>query len=123
MKWIIPIVLLMIVFSLGSALYYMMKDRGNSSRMVRSLMLRIGLSVALFLGILLAYYFGLIEATGIKVGTNENVIKERVYKKLSGLKAPIFILLTSNKQRCKDQARLRQQSANTKLRPQKQSDA
>ncbi|MEA9603106.1 MULTISPECIES: twin transmembrane helix small protein [unclassified Polynucleobacter] len=70
MKWIIPIVLLMIVFSLGSALYYMMKDRGNSSRMVHSLMLRIGLSVALFLGILLAHYFGLIEATGIKVGTN-----------------------------------------------------
>jgi hypothetical protein len=70
MKWIIPIVLLMIVFSLGSALYYMMKDRGNSSRMVHSLMLRIGLSIALFLGILLAHYFGLIEATGIKVGTN-----------------------------------------------------
>jgi len=70
MKWIVPIVLLMIVFSLGSALYYMMKDRGNSSRMVHSLMLRIGLSVALFLGILLAHYFGLIEATGIKVGTN-----------------------------------------------------
>jgi hypothetical protein len=70
MKWLIPIVLLMIVFSLGSALYYMMKDRGNSSRMVHSLMLRIGLSVALFLGILLAHYFGLIEATGIKVGTH-----------------------------------------------------
>jgi len=70
MKWLIPIVLLMIVFSLGSALYYMMKDRGNSSRMVRSLMLRIGLSVALFIGILLANYLGLIQATGIKVGTN-----------------------------------------------------
>ena len=70
MKWLIPIVLLMIVFSLGSALYYMMKDRGNSSRMVHSLMLRIGLSVALFIGILLAHYFGLLEATGIKVGTN-----------------------------------------------------
>ena len=70
MKWIIPIVLLMIVASLGSALYYMMKDRGNSSRMVRSLMLRIGLSIALFLGILLAHYLGFIQATGIKVGTN-----------------------------------------------------
>jgi len=70
MKWIIPIVLLMIVASLGSALYYMMKDKGNSARMVHSLMLRIGLSVALFLGILLAHYFGFIEATGIKVGTN-----------------------------------------------------
>jgi hypothetical protein len=70
MKWIIPIILLMIVASLGSALYFMMKDRGNSSRMVRSLMLRIGLSLALFIGILLAHYFGLIESTGIKVGTN-----------------------------------------------------
>jgi Protein of unknown function (DUF2909) len=70
MKWIIPVVLLMIVVSLGSALYYMMKDKGSSSRMVHSLMLRIGLSIALFLGILIAHYFGYIEATGIKVGTN-----------------------------------------------------
>ena len=70
MKWIIPVVLLMIVVSLGSALYFMMKDRGNSSRMVHSLMLRIGLSIILFLGILLAHYFGFIQATGIKVGSN-----------------------------------------------------
>jgi hypothetical protein len=70
MKWIIPVALLFIVGSLGSALYFMMKDRGGSSRMVYSLMLRIGLSVLLFLGILIAYYFGWIEATGIRVGTN-----------------------------------------------------
>jgi L-cystine uptake protein TcyP (sodium:dicarboxylate symporter family) len=70
MKWIIPVVLLCIVASLGSALFYMMKGRGNSSKMVHSLMLRIGLSIALFIGILVAHYFGLIEATGIKVGTN-----------------------------------------------------
>jgi hypothetical protein len=70
MKWIIPIALLMIVASLGSALYYMMKDKGNSTRMVHSLMLRIGLSIALFIGILLAHYFGYIEATGIRVGVN-----------------------------------------------------
>jgi len=70
MKWIIPVALLLIIASLGSALYYMMKDRGNSSRMVHSLMLRIGLSIALFLGILLAYHFGYIQPTGIKVGIN-----------------------------------------------------
>ena len=70
MKWIIPVALLLIVASLGSALYYMMKDRGNSSRMVHSLMLRIGLSIALFLGILVAYHFGDIQPTGIKVGIN-----------------------------------------------------
>jgi len=70
MKWIIPVVLLMIVASLGSALFYMMRGKGNSSKMVHSLMLRIGLSLALFLGILIAHYFGFIQATGIKVGTN-----------------------------------------------------
>lgn len=70
MKWIILVVLLIIVASLGSALFYMMKGRGNSSKMVHSLMLRIGLSIALFIGILVAHYFGLIEATGIRVGTN-----------------------------------------------------
>ena len=70
MKWIIPVVLLIIVASLGSAMYYMLKGRGNSSKMVHSLMLRIGLSIALFIGILVAHYFGLIESTGIKVGTS-----------------------------------------------------
>ena len=70
MKWIIPIALLMMVASLGSALYYMMRGKGNSSKMVHSLMLRIGLSIALFIGILLAHYFGYIEATGIRVGVN-----------------------------------------------------
>jgi hypothetical protein len=70
MKWIIALALLMIVASLGSALYYMMKDKGSSTRMVRSLMLRISLSLLLFLGILIAYHFGYIQPTGIKVGVN-----------------------------------------------------
>jgi hypothetical protein len=67
MKWMIALILLVIIGSLGSALYFMMKDKGNSSRMVHSLMLRIGLSIALFTGIWIAYYFGLIESTGLKV--------------------------------------------------------
>jgi hypothetical protein len=70
MKWVIPMVLILIIASLGSALYYMMKGKGNSSRMVHSLMLRIGLSLALFIGILLAHYLGYIEASGIHVGVN-----------------------------------------------------
>jgi hypothetical protein len=68
MKWIMPAALLLIIASLGSALYYMMKDKGNSSRMVHSLMLRIGLSIALFLGIWLAYSLGYNQPTGIKIG-------------------------------------------------------
>ncbi len=68
MKWVIAIALLIIVGSLGSALFFMMRDKGGSSRMIHSLMLRIGLSIALFAGIWIAHYFGLIESTGIQVG-------------------------------------------------------
>jgi hypothetical protein len=68
MKWIILSALILIISSLGSALYFMMKDRGGSARMVRSLALRIGLSIALFAGIWVAHSLGYIQATGIKIG-------------------------------------------------------
>ena len=48
--------MLLIVYSLGSALYYMVKDKGNSARMVRSLTIRIGLSLILF-GIMMAWTY------------------------------------------------------------------
>lgn len=38
-----------IIYSLGSALYFMFKDQGNSTRMVKSLSIRIGLSLFLFI--------------------------------------------------------------------------
>ena len=67
MKWIILFLLILIIGSLGSALFFMMKDKGGSSRMVRSLMLRIGLSILLFIGIWVAYSLGYIQSTGLKI--------------------------------------------------------
>ena len=55
-----------ILFSLGSALYYLMNDKSGSTRTVWALTVRIGLSVALFLLVLLAHHFGLIESTGLR---------------------------------------------------------
>lgn len=55
-----------ILFSLGSALYYLMNDKSGSHRTVWALTVRIGLSVALFLLVLLAHHFGLIESTGLR---------------------------------------------------------
>lgn len=52
--------LLAIVASLASAAVFMFRDRGNSKRMVKALALRVGLSLALFLMLMAAYYFGLI---------------------------------------------------------------
>lgn len=67
MKWIILIVFLFIFASLGSALFFMMRDKGKSSNTVYSLMLRVGLSITLFIGIWIAHTLGYIHSTGIQV--------------------------------------------------------
>ncbi|HRL22336.1 twin transmembrane helix small protein [Alcaligenes sp. SDU_A2] len=68
MRMLVLVVFLGIVGSLASALVYLMKDRGNSSRMAYALTWRVGLSVALFLFVLLAHHWGWIESTGVPVG-------------------------------------------------------
>jgi predicted membrane channel-forming protein YqfA (hemolysin III family) len=65
MRIVIVIMLLAIVGSLTSALFYLMKDQGKGKRTVTALSIRIGLSVLLFLAILLAGHFGWIHSTGI----------------------------------------------------------
>jgi len=45
----------------------MMRDRGRTPNMMRSLMLRVGFSVALFLFILFAHWMGWIHSTGIQM--------------------------------------------------------
>ena len=59
MRYVVIVVLLLILASLGSAVFFMMRDRGNSTRMVKALAIRVGLSVALFLFLMGGYYFGL----------------------------------------------------------------
>jgi DUF2909 family protein len=49
-----------IVFSLGSALFHLSRGKGDPQKMVRALTIRVGLSVALFILLMLAWYNGLI---------------------------------------------------------------
>jgi hypothetical protein len=60
MRIVVILFLVFIVASLGSALYYLVKDRGGSERMARALTVRVVLSVALFALLMLGFYFGLI---------------------------------------------------------------
>jgi len=53
--------LVAIVASLGSAAVFMLRGRGDSRRMARALAWRVGLSVTLFVVLLLGYYFGLLQ--------------------------------------------------------------
>jgi hypothetical protein len=52
--------LLAIVGSLMSGLVFLYRDRGEGTRTVKALTLRIGLSIALFIVLLLSYRFGLV---------------------------------------------------------------
>ncbi|WP_426104073.1 twin transmembrane helix small protein [Massilia sp. TSP1-1-2] len=65
MKILVAIAFIMILGSLGSALFFLMRDKGKSNRTVHALALRVGLSVTLFLLLLGAHYMGWIQPTGI----------------------------------------------------------
>ncbi|MDB5875247.1 MAG: putative transrane protein [Ramlibacter sp.] len=73
MKYLVAIAFLAIIASLGSALYFMMKDgrdgKAKTSNMARALAIRVGLSILLFVCILLAWKFGYIQPTGIPLTT------------------------------------------------------
>jgi low temperature requirement protein LtrA len=64
-KLLIVICLIGIIISLGTGLFHMVNDKGESKRMVRALTVRISLSVALFVLLWIAYANGLIEPHGI----------------------------------------------------------
>jgi hypothetical protein len=59
-----------ILVSLGSALYQLTRSGGDSKKMIRSLAIRVGLSVALFLLLMIAWYAGLIAPHGLPVQAN-----------------------------------------------------
>ncbi len=58
--------LVLIVFSLGTALYFLYHDRGQGTRMVKALAIRVALSASLIAFLLLSYYFGWIGENGLR---------------------------------------------------------
>jgi hypothetical protein len=59
-KILVIIFLLAIVGSLGSALFFLVRDQGKSKRTVKALAVRVGLSLLLFLILMAGHYFGFI---------------------------------------------------------------
>ena len=72
MKFLVALAFLAIIASLGSALFFMMMDgrdgKPKTSNMARALAWRVGISVMLFICILVAWKLGYIQPTGIPVG-------------------------------------------------------
>lgn len=80
MKYLVIIAFVLIIGSLASALFFMMRgskqtgaqsgldDERKSANMVRALALRVGFSIVLFVCILIAWKLGYIQPTGIPPG-------------------------------------------------------
>jgi hypothetical protein len=72
MTYLVAIAFLAIIASLATALFFMMKDGTNgkakTSGMAKALAFRIGLSVLLFVCILISWKLGYIQPTGLPVG-------------------------------------------------------
>jgi hypothetical protein len=66
-KIIIVLAFAGIIASLFSALFFMMRDKGRTRNTVRALALRVGLSISLFVFLLVGHQMGWIQSTGISV--------------------------------------------------------
>lgn len=58
MKIIIVLLLLAVIASLFSGLFFLFKDKGQGTRMAKALTIRVGISIAIFILLMAGYYFG-----------------------------------------------------------------
>lgn len=58
MRYFVLILFLLILISLGSALFFLVQDHGQSRRTVRALAVRVGLSFLLFAVLMIGYRMG-----------------------------------------------------------------
>jgi len=65
MKIIIILLFLAAIGSLASAMVFLVKDKGETNRTAKALTYRIGISVFIFVLLILGYFAGYIEPHGI----------------------------------------------------------
>ena len=65
MKLIIVLIFLGILVALFSGMFFMIRDKGDSTRNVKSLSIRIGLSLALFALLIILYLTGVIHPNAV----------------------------------------------------------
>ena len=67
-KILVILILLTIVGSLFSGLFFLIRDKGASDRTVRALTVRISLSVLLFVLLMVGYATGVLQPHGVHPG-------------------------------------------------------
>lgn len=64
-KVALVVMLFVVIFSLGQALYFMLTDKGRSNRTVWALTRRVGLSIVLIALVVLGIWMGWLQPHGI----------------------------------------------------------
>lgn len=64
-RLIIIVIFFAILVSLFSGMFFMIRDKGDSTRNVKSLSIRIGLSLALFALLIILYFTGVIHPNAV----------------------------------------------------------
>ena len=64
-RLVVVILMVGILASLGSALFHLARDKGDSKKMVNALTLRVALSIALFLLLMFSWRMGWIAPHGV----------------------------------------------------------
>lgn len=64
-KFVVVVMLIVIFVSLTSGLVFLIRDRGRTTRTARSLTVRIVLSIALFILLIIGFATGLIQPHGL----------------------------------------------------------
>jgi putative copper export protein len=71
-KYLVVAMLVLILISLGKALYHLTRSKpDDAGKMVKALAWRIGLSVALFVLLIVAYYSGWIDPPHVTPGYSQ----------------------------------------------------
>lgn len=68
LKWLVALTFLLIFFSLGSALFFLVKDPVGSKRTVKALTWRIAISLGLFIVLMIGFAMGWITPHQITAG-------------------------------------------------------
>jgi len=66
MKIVVVAALIAIIAALFSALFYLYRDRGHGTRMVKALAIRVALSMGLVLFLVISYRMGWITPGGLR---------------------------------------------------------
>jgi len=64
-KYLIVFTLCVIIYNLFKAFYHLSRRKSSPKKVVKSLALRVGLSLTLFISLLLASYLGFIKPHGV----------------------------------------------------------